>query len=457
MKSLHRAVKVTIAVTSALFVLLVAYFSYLIIFKGTEWKNDIHNLDALKTSAVPGEILDRSGAVIASSDENNRRVYLEDDTSRFAFANVTGDYYGVVQNSIENKYMNELYNLQSSWLGVNKLDRRQGDDVYLTLSYDLQVMAYKKLQENGGRGAVVLLNYKTGELLASASSPTFDPKDPSNLEVEDGNYTNRCLEAFTPGSVMKTVTLVSALETDPSVLPTNYNCTGHSDVEGVDLNDNGTHGNLPTFSEALEVSCNTYFGRVAVLMDGKLESGAEKMLFNNSLSLDRLSVAESHIELGEKSTQDIYSSGFGQSDVVASPLHLAMIYGAIANDGIMIKPHIVKSFGDPDGNIEETELSTELTTICSSETAALTKSALRSVITESYSRYAGSSKFKIYGKSGTAERENGNHAWFVSFCTEEDAGPYVCCVLLENYDESGGRTAGPICRDMLEAAVSGGY
>ena len=196
MKSLHRAVKIAIIITAVIFVLLVLYFSYLIVFKGSEWKNDIHNLTALKTSAIPGQIVDRNGEIIAGRD-GNRRTYLDDVNERMAFANLTGDYSGIVTNSIESKYMNELYALNNSWLGVNRLDMRTGKDVQLTVAFDLQNLAYDKIMDKGGRGAAVVLNYKTGEILAMASAPTFDPKNPSDIETEDGNYTNRGISAFT--------------------------------------------------------------------------------------------------------------------------------------------------------------------------------------------------------------------------------------------------------------------
>ena len=456
MKSLHRAVKIAIIITAVIFVLLVLYFSYLIVFKGSEWKNDIHNLTALKTSAIPGQIVDRNGEIIAGRD-GNRRTYLDDVNERMAFANLTGDYSGIVTNSIESKYMNELYALNNSWLGVNRLDMRTGKDVQLTVAFDLQKLAYDKIMDKGGRGAAVVLNYKTGEILAMASAPTFDPKNPSDIETEDGNYTNRGISAFTPGSTIKVVTLISALETDESLLPTDHYCNGHSDVEGVDLNCNARHGQIDDYTEALVKSCNTYFGKVAVLLDSNLEKTADRLLFNNKLSLDRLDVAESSMTVDGKNTQDLYSTGFGQSDVTASPLHLAMICGAVANEGTFIQPHIVKAIVSPDGSTDETELGQEITTAFSSETAQKVKDAMRAVVRDGYSSYAGSRDFKIYGKSGTAERDNGSHALFMGFTTEEDAGPYACCVILENYGDSGGRNAGPICRDLLEAAVEGGY
>lgn len=455
MKSLHRAVRMTIIITSVIFILLVLYFSYLIVFKGTEWRNDIHNLHALKSSAIPGQILDRDGEVLAGRD-GFKRTYRDSETQRYAFANLTGDYNGIVSNSIESKYMNELYALKTSWLGVNKLDQRQGDDIYTTVDYDLQMLAYEKIMENGGRGGAVVLNYKTGEVLCLASAPTFDPLNASKLETEDDNYNNRCLNTYTPGSTMKVVTLIAALEKNADLLPMDYTCNGHSDVDGVNLKDNAVHGYLHDFNDALVVSCNAYYGKVAVLLGKKLEGEGTSLYFNRSFHLDRLSVADSSLTIGDKSTQEIYSSGFGQSDVEASPLHMALICGAVANEGIMVEPKIIKAYGKPDGDIKEQDDTGTLTVAFSPDTAAQVKDAMRAVVRDNYSKSAGSSKFKIYGKSGTAERDAGSHAWFMGFTTEEDAGPYACCVFLENRGGSGGANAGPIMRSLLTLAVEEG-
>lgn len=455
MKSLHRAVRITITITSTLFVLLILYFSYLIVFKGKEWKNDIHNLHALKSSASPGQILDREGVVLAGNN-GTLRTYREDKTQRYAFAHITGDYDGIVSNSIEGRYMNELYALRNSWLGVNQLDNRQGDNIYTTIDYDLQLYAYQLLMEKGGRGAAVVLNYQTGEVLTMASAPSFDPEAPSKLEVEDGNYNNRCLSLFTPGSTVKVATLLAALKNDPSLLPTDFVCEGYSDIPGVDLKCNAKHGLLRDYEEALAVSCNVYYGKVAVLLGQKLQNTATDLYFNRSFSLERLTVSSSSLTVGDKSTQDVYSTGFGQSDVMASPLHLALLCGAVANDGIMVQPKIIKAMEHPDGKVKEKDDVDTLALPFKPDIAEKAMSAMRAVIRDNYSKSAGSSRFNIYGKSGTAERDAGSHAWFMGFVTPEDAGPYACCVLLENFGGSGGSNAGPIMRSLLTMAVDKG-
>jgi peptidoglycan glycosyltransferase len=135
----------------------------------------------------------------------------------------------------------------------------KGTKVKLTLDSALCVKAYNAM--NGRNGAVLVSNYKTGEILCMVSTPTQDPANPSKTPAE-GTYLNKCISsALTPGSTFKLITLTAAIENVNDIYKQTFTCAGSVDVAGVKINCTGVHGNQ-TVEQALAHSCNCAFAKI---------------------------------------------------------------------------------------------------------------------------------------------------------------------------------------------------
>ena len=208
-----------------------------------------------------GTILDRNGVTLYSSAEDGVS-YAADYTTRLACYHLIGDSTGNIRTGA----LRQFRDLLSGYSFIN--GSSSGKTLQLTVDSSLNTVAYNALA--GRNGAVMLIDYTTGEVLCMVSTPADDPTNPSGSPAE-GTYINKCLSAsFVPGSVYKLVTLAAAIENIPDLFERTFWCEGSSVVGGAVLNCTGSHGNQ-TIEQALANSCNCAFGAIA------LELGAETL------------------------------------------------------------------------------------------------------------------------------------------------------------------------------------
>jgi peptidoglycan glycosyltransferase len=358
---------------------------------------------------------------------------------------------------------------------------KEGGNVVTTLNAAAQKAAYNGLKRQGGKGAVVALEPSTGKILALASYPSYDPSkiagdDSSDAEAwkklqkknnPDDPMLNRALrETYPPGSTFKVVTAAAALE--------------HGLYEDADsrtetplpwtMPDTTTvlknEGDLPcedaTLRKALEVSCNTVFGKIGSdLGKDKMLETAEKFGFNaEQFTPVRSSASVFPKEMDRPQTA---LSSIGQFETAATPLQMAMVASAVANDGKLMKPYMVdvlQSPGlDPISKTDPEELSRPL----SAENAQILQSMMETVVESGTGRRAQIPGVTVGGKTGTAQHGVDNsenpYAWFISYAkTGDDNSPVAVAVVIEDEnanrdDISGGGLAAPIAKDVMEAVV----
>lgn len=213
------------------------------------------------------------------------------------------------------------------------------------------------------KGAAVILDCKTGEILASASFPAVDPNDlAACMENEDAPFVNRALCAYTPGSVFKLICAASALECGIDYKEV-YTCTGSIVVDGLTITCYGgkAHGEV-NLHTALRSSCNGYFIQLAQKLGAeKILSMAEKLGFGTSVSLaDNLEMAAGSLSNAQalKNARALALFSFGQGETTVSPLNLAAAVTAIAADGIYMTPRLVYGTVDTNLSVQETEENT---------------------------------------------------------------------------------------------------
>lgn len=430
------------------------FFVACFLFQGGSWAMRPANqhLSGQTQLSYAGDITDRDGEIIAQSTDG-QRVYHNDYLTRCALLHVVGDTNGYISTGIQSVYLSSLtgFNPVMGVTGAND----GGGSVKMTVDAGLSRMALEGLGYRNG--AVVMYNYKTGEVLCDVSAPYFDPSNvPGDIDTNpeyDGAYLNKALSGtFTPGSIFKVVTTACALENISDIDSRTFQCSGKITINGnVIVCDNSTAHGSQNLQDALTNSCNVAFAQLAVeLGHSKMMATANEMGFNRSFSVDDNKTAASTYQVsGSTGEEGLAWSGIGQFTDTANPYHMMILMGAIANNGTPVMPYTVDNSSIFGGGASTGKQ------LLSKDTANTLKTMMRNNVINGY----GDSMFpgmEVCAKTGTAEVE-GEEAtgWIVGFSQNPDT-PYAFAVVVE---EGGyGRTsAGYIASALMEAACSGNY
>lgn len=380
-----------------------------------------------------GTILDRNGVTLYSSAEDGVS-YASDYTTRLACYHLIGDSTGNIRTGA----LRQFRDLLSGYSFIN--GSSSGKTLRLTVDSSLNTVAYNALA--GRNGAVMLIDYTTGEVLCMVSTPADDPTNPSGSPAE-GTYINKCLSAsFVPGSVYKLVTLAAAIENIPDLFERTFWCEGSSVVGGAVLNCTGSHGNQ-TIEQALANSCNCAFGAIALELGADtLAEYAEKLGITQELEMDGITIPAGNFDKAEAGSIGLAWSGIGQYNNLVVPYALVRYVAAIANGGSVYEPTLL-GHGSLD---RETQM-------LSADTAARIAEMMNHNVQTAYGGQYTFPGLNVSAKTGTAEVGDGtSHAWMTGFLNDAEH-PYAFVVLVEH--AGGGLTnAAPIVNQVLQAAVA---
>ncbi|ACV28904.1 Penicillin-binding protein A [Anaerococcus prevotii] len=441
----------------ALFMTLALYLVYFQLFKRSDIENDSHNrrLWVNEDNIKRGSIYDRNGNVLAYSEEDSDgsqyRIYNYGKSA----SSVTGyssKTYG--KTGIEKSYNKELLALSGENLSnfrkmVVKNDT--GYDVHLSLDQNIQEIVYEHIKDI--KGSCVVMNPKTGEVLALVSNPSYDPNSVDEdwdflIQNTDGPLVNRATSgAYRPGSTFKIVTATGVLNYD---IDTSYNDTGVENIQGYDIKNFADQAfGMVNLRSAFVNSINTYFAsKTNDLGRDKYKELAEKFMINKDYEFD-MDKNNAIIPFNDLNQVDLAMTGFGYGKTQISPLHMAMITSAIANEGKMMQPRLVTKVIDKDGKIIEEKKDKVLSEVTSVENANYIRDMMVSVVNEGTGTSAYLDSVQIAGKTGTADKENNLlDAWFVGFAPAYDPDLAIALVV-EDSDDTGGVVAAPIARDII--------
>lgn len=454
-------IRISLGVFVVLFVILVGYLGFSVTEYGQTWFSMPYNprIATAGENVQAGTIYDRNGEKLAWTEDGERR-YAQDQDTREAVAHTVGDTKGKTVGA-ETYYARYLYGYDKNVLERLNLaaagEDLSGSDVALTIDSELCRYIYRNMEFDG---AVVVLDYRTGEVLASVSKPSFDPENIADEEdeAEEGSeYVNRAtMGKYPPGSTMKIITASAAIEQG---LDFSYDCTGIEIIEGQDITDakEGGHGQVDLES-AFVKSCNTYFGLLSTKLGGStLEQYAEKFLYNTNFSFSDFMLYSSNFET-TANQGDIAWAGIGQLNDLITPMQNAMIAAAIGNGGRMMEPKILMDVLHG-GKSVYTYFPNTLTAAIEPDTAERIKEFMKETVEEGTATSAQLDGYTVCGKTGTAEYvEDGeikNHSWFVGFVDDENHS-YAISVILEGAG-FGSAHAAPLARDVLSYALDQGY
>ncbi len=426
-----------------------------------------------------GPIVVGEEAVARSVETEGELRYLRTYPDGGLYAHLTGYYSFILQRAgLEASRNEDLTGRPTEVVAQNLGDLIFGTDmpgnaVQLTIDPVAQRAARDAL---GDRiGAVVAIEPGTGAILASYANPTYDPNPLSShsaTEIREAwdavrDDPDRPLldrtrqELYPPGSAFKVVIAAAALERglqpdtsfpDEVVYDVPQTTANISNFGGGACGD----GEAITLHDAFRVSCNTVFARLGVeLGDEELIAQAQRFGFNRSIPYE-LEVAQSTIpaELDVPSTAQ---SAIGQRDVRATPLQLAIVAAAIANNGQLMQPHLIETVRDPSGRrLRGPDVSAWSESGFDSQAVTpRTADQLRRMMVAAVDNGTGTAAridgVEVGGKTGTAEDADTPTAWFIGFADRDVA---VAVVLPDaGEDATGGRVAAPIAREVMAAIL----
>ncbi|WEB40413.1 penicillin-binding protein 2 [Streptomyces yunnanensis] len=356
--------------------------------------------------------------------------------------------------------------------------RPPGGRVETTVNPAMQRAAYHGLA--GRKGAVVAVEPRTGRVLALVSSPSYDPGELSGNgrsvtgawrrlnEAADRPMLNRALrQTYPPGSVFKVVTAAAALDSglvkdldapldvpDPYTLPDTRTPLGNP-TEGCE------HVGL---REAFRLSCNTVFARLGVGVGERgMAEAAQRFGFNDRGLRIPSPVAPSTFDTRMRPAQ-LALSAIGQYDTAATPLQMAMVAAAVANDGQLTPPYLVERVTDAHGVMVATGARRPTRQVMNPATAEQLQEMMAEVVEHGSGRTAAIDGFIVGGKTGTAQHgvrnEGTPYAWFIAWVRDRQSHEPLSAVAVvvedaeaEREDISGGGSAGPIARAVMAAGL----
>lgn len=457
-------------------------------------KKSRYEIIARKVDKEKGDIIRKWMA-----DNKIQGIYIDEDTKRFypnknLAAHILGftDIDNQGQSGIELTMDKYLKGIPGKILGEvdaggrdlpyneeKRYDAQEGLNVILTIDETIQHIAEKVIEKaiddnkviNGA--TAIVTDPRNGEILALVSKPDFDPNSPKSIAPpgvdpktwvgttsEDIKLLNQTLwrnkavqDTYEPGSTFKAVTSAAGLE-EGVIRPDSRVNDRTVTVGGWQINcwRPNAHGE-ESFTEGVYNSCNPVFVRVAQSLGiDRFYRYVKGFGFFQKTGIE-IPAEEKGIVQSKPAEVDMAVASFGQRFTV-TPVQMVQAYGAIANGGNLIRPHLVKEIRDQEGNVVKKTDPEVVRTVISKQTAETLKGILEGVVSEGTGKNAYIKGYRVAGKTGTSETTQANR-YIASFSAFAPADNPVICVLvaLDNpqvYPHTGGMIAAPVAGKLVE-------
>lgn len=438
-------------------------------------------------------------------------IYIDEDTKRFypngnlaahviGFTNIDNDGIDGVEKMME-QYLKGIPGKILSEVDASGMELTMGEekyiqpqdgyDVILTIDETIQYFAEKSLEKaiadnnvlNGG--TVIVMDPRNGEILALTSKPDFDLNNPraapkgkdtatwTGTSTEDVQYLQKTvwrnkavMDTYEPGSTFKPITAAAGLE-EGAITPETQVTDATILVAGHRIRCWRENAHLhETFREGVYNSCNPVFVRLAQKIGiEKFYSYVRAFGFYKKTGIDLPGEASSIIHT--KPTEiDMATASFGQRFQI-TPIQLIQAYGAIANGGDLITPHVVKEVVDDSGNVIKRFEPKVVRSVISRQTSDTLKDILQGVVDVGTGKNARVPGYKIGGKTGTSETvgtehllvQGKNKRYIVSFSAIAPTDNPVICVLIvldypDIYNATGGMLVAPVAGKLIDEILT---
>lgn len=330
---------------------------------------------------------------------------------------------------------------------VAQVPDRERQDVVLTIDARVQQVVEDVMDQHRVKGAVVVEDVASGDILAMAARPAYHPAQVERyLAAPDGPFTNRAITPYFPGSLFKIVVAAAALEKGVVSENGRFLCRGQRDPL-VHCWLPGGHGSI-TFGEAFAVSCNPVFARIALrLGSDQLIDYARRLGLENQAITGFPHPPDPRPDLDAiKERYNLVNAAIGQWPVLLTPVQVCTMVATVARGGIYRQPRLVQ-YCMQDGRILKEEPPAAPHQAISTATAKRLQDLMALVTTTGQGRAACVPAWGAAGKTGTAEIGDGQKlAWFAGYVPVEH--PRLAITVLVEGGVSGGQTAAPVFREI---------
>ncbi len=397
-------------------------------------------------SVVRGSIMDRTGTILALSENKKRRYPFKD-----LYTHVIGynsRTYGKTNLELTyNTYLTTEYDL------LLHSDEKNGASLVLSIDHGLTKVAQQAL--GSAIGSAVAINPKTGEVLCLYSNPTFDANEdmliknwPDLSEDDNSPFLARATKGlYPPGSTFKTIIAVSAVKNGLSDYTVNDE--GKVKIDGKEFKnyDGHIYGELD-LKKGFAKSSNVMFCSLATELGEKnVKSVTGDFMVGKEIDFD-LSLSQSKFPYTFMSKTDLASVGMGQGKILVTPLNMALVASAVANDGVMMKPYLVQTALSKGGKVVYSARPSVLSTAFDKSITPYIKEYMAECCKTGTGTGARIPGIEVCGKTGTAENATGkDHSWFIAFAPKDNPEIAVA-VMMESCGKSGSACC-PIAKKMI--------
>ena len=436
---------------------------------------------AIARRALRGPIVDRGDRWLARSkrDANGEasREYRDDTVSHVV--GYASRQFGTT--GLERAYNAELIGLSSDPLGglLSKFDTTPNEPLGLKTTLDLRLQRAAVDGLGSDRGAVVMLDPSTGEVLALASTPVYDANGIANPDTAAATFEalreddsdpllpRATLGRYVPGSVFKIVTAIAGLDSGRIEPSTTFAEQPQAEedglvVEGFRIRDGhhpATGDTALDLTGATEVSCNIWYALAGLQTGGeRLVEGAAELGFGDALPFD-LPTAVSRVTNGDGNAPggfaddvELASASFGQGETFVTPLQMALAASTVANDGVLMTPHLVSAVTGEGPGTRSIDPSVWRRVLAGGDAQAIQQAMQEAVEGDLGRQFTAGAKVRgvpTAGKSGTAELGGRGepHSWFIGFAPVEN--PRIAIAVLVERGGRGGERAAPLAGDLM--------
>lgn len=466
----------TFFVVIALFALLILYTArWTVVDARSLNQNALNKIPAQKNAKKPrGAIYTASGSTLARSTKRADGQYVRRYPTGSLFSHPVGYSYAFYGQSGLERYYDDQLTGRSKSVGslLDQLLGRGGDEQSMVTNLNRGAQALAEQEMAGRKGAVIVMDPRTGDVPVYVSIPGYDPQLMNsaagvkrlNSDVEGSPLLDRVAgSTYPPGSTFKVVAAAAAL--DSGAMTTASTVDGNSPQTFASKplkNDyNQQYGQID-LQKALTYSVNTAFGNIGIKLGKRrlyeymrrfgffvkppLDLPADEMLASGLRQRGDL--------LPESANIDLARTTIGQERLAVTPVQMLEVAATIANGGVRVEPRIAGYFRDEYGRTTMRVRTKRAERVVSSQTAAEINKMMRNVVEEGTGTAANIGDLRMAGKTGTAEVPGGNQAWFIGFAPY-DAPRYAVAVTIEKTQLFGGQVAAPIAADVLQYLLRG--
>lgn len=450
----------------AVFIMMMGYFVYFQVFKSEDFINSPYNTrqNTFAEHVTRGQILSSDEKVLAQTvvgeDGSETRYYPYGAMFAHAVGYDSNGKSGIESFGNFNLLRSHAFFLEQVINGIQD-KKNPGDNVVTTLDYRLQEAAYQALGDN--RGAVIAMEPSTGKILTMVSKPDFDPNTIadnwesiiSNTDSENSVLVNRVTQGlYPPGSTFKILTTLEYLRENANYEDYHYDCTGSIAMDNTEIHcyDNAVHG-AENLQKSFAKSCNTSYANIGLGLNKTRFAGlCKELLFDTDLPVSYPSNKSSFVLDSKSNADEVTQMAIGQGETLVTPMHMALITSAIANNGTLMRPSIIDHTENYRGVMVKKFNFLPYGTLLSESEAKKMQEFMSLVVSEGTGSKLSGQSYHAAGKTGSAEFSNikgESHAWFTGYASTEEKGSIVVTVIVEN-GGAGSTVAVPIARQVFD-------